>query len=195
MNPSAWTVPAGSAAGAVDAALSVRLHVRAAVAIGNRRPGVSRMAAHPAVLGCCTELVRYLLLGSARGVFGSGCVSQGVSGRFQEVSGITGCVAPSRRFEWPRRSTQSCQSGHSLLRFSSVSSEDSLPLGCEHKEYYWIKRSRGQLWCSERCFQCYWSDLVMLYRVFLASGAASFSEAECPSAFRQQAFFRSIPTS
>ena len=33
--------------------------------------------------------------------------------------------------------------GHSLLRFSSVSSEDSLPLGCEHKEYYWIKRYRA----------------------------------------------------
>lgn len=39
-------------------------------------------------------------------------------------------------------STQS-NCAHSLLRFSSVSSDDSLPLGCEHKEYYWIKRYRA----------------------------------------------------
>ena len=40
-------------------------------------------------------------------------------------------------------SAQESVCGHSLLRFSSVSSDDSLPLGCEHKEYYWIKRSRA----------------------------------------------------
>eukprot|EP00397_Hematodinium_sp_SG-2012_P010340 GEMP01010451.1.p1 GENE.GEMP01010451.1~~GEMP01010451.1.p1 ORF type:complete len:262 (+),score=53.36 GEMP01010451.1:158-943(+) len=31
----------------------------------------------------------------------------------------------------------------SMLKMSSVSSDDSLPLGCEHKEYYWIKRYRA----------------------------------------------------
>lgn len=31
----------------------------------------------------------------------------------------------------------------SVLKMSSVSSSDSLPLGCEHKEYYWIKRYRA----------------------------------------------------
>ncbi len=29
------------------------------------------------------------------------------------------------------------------LTFSSLSSHDSLPLGCEHKEYFWIKRYRA----------------------------------------------------
>lgn len=31
----------------------------------------------------------------------------------------------------------------SCLKMSSISSSDSLPLGCEHKEYYWIKRYRA----------------------------------------------------
>lgn len=31
----------------------------------------------------------------------------------------------------------------SCLTFSSVSSDDSLPLGCEHREYFWIKRYRA----------------------------------------------------
>jgi len=31
----------------------------------------------------------------------------------------------------------------SQLKFSSVSSTDTLPLGCEHQEYYWIKRYRA----------------------------------------------------
>lgn len=50
---------------------------------------------------------------------------------------------PIGRSSEPGRLRASSELANSVLKLSSASSQDSLPLGCEHMEYYWIKRYRA----------------------------------------------------